>query len=166
MCRWCFSKLVTVCARHCVFCVSSIIVLGNSLFTKTNRVVVLLRICCGRSQYELFMSQGITFTISVTKMLIEFQLCIYLTSPTSTFNLQRNQILKYCKQSKQQQYRYFGSIFGILYYSENVWMSFRKYANIPMKIRDIRLSIILLNVKQNTEWLFTLTTNSFSVFIR
>jgi len=116
--------------------VSSIIVLGNSLFTKTNRVVVLLRICCGRSQYELFMSQGITFTISVTKMLIEFQLCIYLTSPTSTFNLHRNHILKYCKQSKQQQYRYFGSIFGILYYSENVWMSFRKYTNIPMKIRD------------------------------
>ena len=100
-----------------LYCVSSIIVLGNTLFTKTNGVVVLLHICCGRSQYELYMSQGITFTISVTKMLIEFQLCIYLTSPTSTFNLQRNQILKYRKQSKQQQYRYFGSIFGILYYS-------------------------------------------------
>ena len=139
------------------------------MFTKTNRVVVLLRICCGRSQYELFMSQGITFTISVTKMLIEFQLCIYLTSPTSTFNLQRNQILKYCKQSKQQQYRYFGSIFGILYYSENVLMSFGKYINIPMKILVIFVYVSFksytLNVKQNTEWLFTLTTNSFLVFI-
>ena len=128
---------------HKLYCVSSIIVLGNSLFTKTNRVVVLLRICCGRSKYELFMSQGITFTISVTKMLIEFQLCIYLTSPTSTFNLQRNQILKYCKQGKQQQYRYFGSIFGISYYSENVLMSFGKYINIPMKILVIFVYVFL-----------------------
>ena len=154
------------------------------MFTKTNRVVVLLRICCGRSQYELFMSQGITFTISVTKMLIEFQLCIYLTSPTSTFNLQRNQILKYCKQSKQQQYRYFGSIFGILYHSENVWMSFRKYIDNTMKKLVIFLYVfhfknkpgaftmvysfkyIHLNVKQNTECLFALTKNSFLVFIR
>ena len=148
------------------------------MFTKTNRVVVLLRICCGRSQYELFMSQGITFTISVTKMLIEFQLCIYLTSPTSTFNLQRNQILKYCKQSKQQQYRYFGSIFGILHHSENVWMSFRKYIDNTRKIFVIFLyafrfftmvysfKYIHLNVKQNTECLFALTKNSFLVFIR
>ena len=125
---------------------SSIIVLGNTLFTKTNRVVVLLRICCGRSQYELFMSQGITFTISVTKMLIEFQLCIYLTSPTSTFNLQRNQILKYCKQSKQQQYRYFGSIFGILYHSENVWMYFRNTLTILWKYLSYFYMFFILKI--------------------
>ena len=162
MCR------VLLLVSHKLYCVSSIIVLGNTLFTKTNRVVVLLRICCGRSQYELFMSQGITFTISVTKMLIEFQLCIYLTSPTSTFNLQRNQILKYCKQSKQQQYRYFGSIFGILYHSENLWMSSRKYIENTMKIlvTFYAFKYIHLNVKQNTECLFALTKNSFLVFIR